>query len=151
MSKGSLNLQDSFLNQVRRESILVRFTLLDGREFRGRVKGFDNFTVVVVGETNEYHLIYKHAIGQIVSPKPIHGTTARKGGPAAEGEEQGREEQEPGGATDTHQPEETSHEAGQQGHTENVGGREPKDSRRKSGFNPIRLDQIKVRKENPGE
>jgi host factor-I protein len=138
MSKGSLNLQDSFLNQVRRESILVRITLLDGREFRGRVKGFDNFTVVVVGESHEYHLIYKHAIGQIVSPKPIHGTTSRKGG--GSGSDTGGENISEG--FDDPLGDGVAEAAPGVNHETEVNG-----PRKKSGFNQMRLENVKVRKE----
>ena len=66
MSKTAMNLQDSFLNQVRRENIEVRLYLVDGTELRGTVKGFDNFTVIL-NSRNGQHLIYKHAIAQLVS------------------------------------------------------------------------------------
>jgi len=66
MSKGNVNLQDSFLNQVRKDSIEVKITLLDGTMLRGTVRGFDNFTLILhVGGMQ--HLIYKHAVAQIVA------------------------------------------------------------------------------------
>ena len=71
MAKSSLNLQDSFLNQVRKENSEVRLLLLSGQELTGFVKGFDNFTVVLHSR-GKNHLIYKHAIAQI---------TARRKGP----------------------------------------------------------------------
>ena len=64
MAKTSVNLQDGFLNQVRKDSQEIRICLLDGTELRGQVKGFDNFTVVL-NERNQQHLIYKHAISHI--------------------------------------------------------------------------------------
>jgi host factor-I protein len=140
MSKGSLNLQDSFLNQVRREGIVVRINLLDGRELSGRVKGFDNFTVMVVGEGTGYHLVYKHAIGQIVSPKPIHGTSSRKGGSGSAdgGNDDGQDSIEDNSVeafrTETHAASDAAVEGHQKG--------------RKSGFNPLRLDQVIVRRED---
>jgi host factor-I protein len=65
MAKASLNLQDSFLNQVRKENQEVRIVFLNGHEMTGQVRGFDNFTVVL-HDKNQQHLIYKHAIAQIV-------------------------------------------------------------------------------------
>ena len=65
MAKASLNLQDSFLNQVRKENQDVRIVLTSGQEMTGQVRGFDNFTVVL-HDKNQQHLIYKHAIAQIV-------------------------------------------------------------------------------------
>jgi len=69
MSKGAMNLQDSFLNQVRRENAEVKVLLVNGTALRGIVKGFDNFTVIL-NNRNGQHLIYKHAIAQLVSQRP---------------------------------------------------------------------------------
>lgn len=69
MSKAAMNLQDSFLNQVRRENSEVRVLLVNGTLLRGIVKGFDNFTLIL-NNRNGQHLVYKHAIAQIVSHRP---------------------------------------------------------------------------------
>jgi len=69
MSKGAMNLQDSFLNQVRRENSEVRVLLVNGTVLRGSVKGFDNFTLILTNRQGQ-HLIYKHAIAQIVNQRP---------------------------------------------------------------------------------
>lgn len=66
MSKVNMNLQDSFLNQVRKESNDVKIVLLDGTELAGVIKGFDNFTVIIHCRGSQ-HLIYKHAIAQLVA------------------------------------------------------------------------------------
>lgn len=66
MSKAAMNLQDSFLNQVRRENSEVRVLLVNGTLLRGTVKGFDNFTLIL-NNRNGQHLIYKHAVAQIVT------------------------------------------------------------------------------------
>lgn len=66
MSKSAMNLQDSFLNQVRRENSEVRVLLVNGTLLRGVVRGFDNFTLIL-SNRNGQHLIYKHAIAQIVN------------------------------------------------------------------------------------
>lgn len=66
MSKGNVNLQDSFLNQVRRDNAEVKLALIDGTVLRGNVRGFDNFTIALnVGGMQ--HLVYKHAIAQLVA------------------------------------------------------------------------------------
>jgi len=65
MSKISMNLQDSFLNQVRKENAEVKMILLDGTTLIGVIKGFDNFTVIL-GSRGAQHLIYKHAIAQMI-------------------------------------------------------------------------------------
>lgn len=82
MAKAILNLQDSFLNQMRKDGTGVKIVLLDGSVIVGRVKGFDNFTVVLASEGKQ-HLIYKHAISQIVSadefrPSPLANSGRKK-------------------------------------------------------------------------
>lgn len=64
MSKQTINLQDVFLNQVRKERIPIIVYLTNGIELRGTVKGFDSFTVVVEAEGMQ-QLVYKHAISNI--------------------------------------------------------------------------------------
>jgi len=61
----AINLQDAFLNQVRKESIPVVVSLTTGAELRGEVKGFDNFTIVLASQGVE-SLVYKHAVASIV-------------------------------------------------------------------------------------
>ncbi len=70
MSK-SVNLQDYFLNQVRKESISVVIYLVNGFQTKGFVKGFDNFTVVLDSEGKQ-NLIYKHAISTIMPARAIN-------------------------------------------------------------------------------
>ena len=70
MAKISMNLQDSFLNAARRQNALVTIVLTNGSELKGKVSGFDNFTVIIdVGKVQ--HLVYKHAIGTIFPDKPL--------------------------------------------------------------------------------
>lgn len=70
MNKNQLNLQDAFLNQVRKEKIMVTIYMVNGFQIKGVVKGFDNFTVIVEMD-NRQQLIYKHAISTISPIKPI--------------------------------------------------------------------------------
>ena len=69
-----LNLQDTFLNEARKTNIQVSIFLLSGVQLRGRVKSFDSFTVLLVGD-GKSQLIYKHAISTIqrVDPGRIKG------------------------------------------------------------------------------
>ena len=64
------NLQDSFLNQLRKDRSVVTMFLMNGFQLHGVVKGFDGFTVVLDSEGRQ-QLIYKHAISTVVPPKPI--------------------------------------------------------------------------------
>ncbi len=65
-----INLQDSFLNQVRKENIPVVIYLVNGFQLRGSVKGFDNFTVIIENEGKQ-QLVYKHAISTITPFRPL--------------------------------------------------------------------------------
>lgn len=68
MARTTMNLQDSFLNQMRKEATEIKLLLLDGTTLKGTVRGFDNFTVIVSSGGGQ-HLIYKHAIAQIVTTR----------------------------------------------------------------------------------
>jgi len=71
MSKNQFNLQDAFLNQVRKDKILVTIYLVNGFQIKGQVRGFDNFTVIVELEGRQ-QLVYKHAISTVAPIKPIN-------------------------------------------------------------------------------
>lgn len=47
-SKPAMNLQDSFLNHVRKENLGVIIYLINGFQIRGLVRGFDNFTLLLL-------------------------------------------------------------------------------------------------------
>lgn len=70
MTTKMLNLQDSFLNQVRKESIPVIIYLVNGFQLRGSVRGFDSFTVVLENDGKQ-QLVYKHAISTITPFRPL--------------------------------------------------------------------------------
>ncbi|MGM0846669.1 MAG: RNA chaperone Hfq [Bacillota bacterium] len=59
--KQAINIQDQFLNQLRKDNTQVTVFLLNGFQIRGLVKGFDNFTVLFESEGKQ-QLVYKHAI-----------------------------------------------------------------------------------------
>jgi RNA chaperone Hfq len=58
---NQINLQDSFLNQIRKESIPVDIYLKNGVQLRGLVKGFDAF-MVSIEDAGKHRVAYKHAI-----------------------------------------------------------------------------------------
>jgi host factor-I protein len=64
------NIQDVFLNHARREKLAVQIRLMDGSDFEGRVKNFDRFAVIVERDGAD-HMIFKHAIATIRSPRTI--------------------------------------------------------------------------------
>lgn len=69
MSKDII-LQDVFLNQARKERMLVTVYITNGFQYKGTVKGFDNYTVILESDGKQ-NLIYKHAISTITPLKPI--------------------------------------------------------------------------------
>jgi host factor-I protein len=71
MSNASknLNLQDNYLNQLRKEKISVIIYLTNGVRLKGLIKAFDNFVILL--KENTESLIYKHAISTIVPEKEI--------------------------------------------------------------------------------
>ena len=66
----NMNLQDVFLNQARKDKIYVTFILTNGFQFKGIVKGFDNYTVILDCDGKQ-ELVFKHAISTIVPSKHI--------------------------------------------------------------------------------
>ncbi|KLU59056.1 RNA-binding protein Hfq [Peptococcaceae bacterium CEB3] len=71
MNKSSINLQDGFLNQVRKENLPVTIYLVNGFQLKGIVRGFDNFTVVIEFEGKQ-QMVYKHAISTVMPIRPIN-------------------------------------------------------------------------------
>ncbi len=67
----SPNIQDAFLNHARRDRVPVRFRLVDGLEFDGRIKNFDRFAVIVERDGSD-QLIFKHAIATITAARAIN-------------------------------------------------------------------------------
>ena len=65
----SANLQDNYLNQLRKDKTPVIIYLANGVRLKGTIKGFDNF-VIVLKETAQ-QLIYKHAVSTIVPEKDV--------------------------------------------------------------------------------
>ena len=70
MTAKIINLQDNFLNQVRKDSIPVTIHLVNGFQIKGAVRGFDNF-VVMVDAMGKQQMIYKHAISTITPAQPV--------------------------------------------------------------------------------
>ncbi|MCI8649225.1 MAG: RNA chaperone Hfq [Anaerotruncus sp.] len=66
-----LNLQDAFLNQARKEKITVTIYLTNGFQFKGIVRGFDAYIVILDSEGRQ-SLVYKHAISTVIPAKPIN-------------------------------------------------------------------------------
>jgi host factor-I protein len=78
------NIQDAFLNTVRRERDTVTIYLMNGAKLTGRIKSFDKFSVLLESGTQE-QLIFKHAISTIQHARRPTGElrTAQASEPAA--------------------------------------------------------------------
>lgn len=68
--KQPINIQDQFLNQLRKENIAVTVFLLNGFQLRGLIKGFDNFTVLLETEGKQ-QLVFKHAISTFAPSRNV--------------------------------------------------------------------------------
>ena len=77
MTNKVINLQDSFLNQVRKENVPVIIYLVNGFQLRGAVRGFDNFTVIIENDGKQ-QLVYKHAISTVTPFRPLIGNMHEK-------------------------------------------------------------------------
>lgn len=77
--KSGVNLQDVFLNQVRKEHLPITVYLVNGFQIKGLVKGFDSYTIVLDSDGKQ-HLIYKHAISTITPLKSIQFNPSNKKG-----------------------------------------------------------------------
>lgn len=76
MSKQTVNLQDPYLNSLRKEQIRVSIYLINGIKLSGVVSSFDQYVVILRdGECTVNQLIYKHAISTIVPTRPFNSNT----------------------------------------------------------------------------
>jgi host factor-I protein len=74
MTKPQINLQDAFLNQVRKDNIPITMFLVNGFQLKGLVRGFDNFTVIMESEGKQM-MVYKHAISTISPARAVNMTS----------------------------------------------------------------------------
>jgi host factor-I protein len=75
MEKPAQNIQDSFLNNARKDKVVLTIYLMSGVKLSGRIKSFDKYSLVL--ETNnQEQLIFKHAVSTVVTQRPAHSYTA---------------------------------------------------------------------------
>ena len=70
MTAKIINLQDHFLNQVRKDGIPVTIHLVNGFQIKGIVRGFDSF-VILVDAMGKQQMLYKHAISTITPAQMV--------------------------------------------------------------------------------
>ena len=69
-SDNRQNLQDTFLNHVRKNKVSVTIFLVNGVKLQGVITWFDNFCVLLRRD-GQSQLVYKHAISTIMPGAPI--------------------------------------------------------------------------------
>ena len=84
MNRTQINLQDNFLNQVRKDGIIVTVYLVSGVQLKGIVRGFDSFTIFLETPGKPSQLVYKHAMASVVPARPVNLAGGREEGPEAE-------------------------------------------------------------------
>lgn len=70
MSEKKQNLQDTFLNSVRKTKTPLTIFLVNGVKLQGVVSWFDNFCVLLRRD-GQSQLVYKHAISTIMPAQPV--------------------------------------------------------------------------------
>ncbi|HEX8719178.1 MAG TPA: RNA chaperone Hfq [Pyrinomonadaceae bacterium] len=87
------NIQDAFLNTVRREKDTVTIYLMNGAKLTGRIRSFDKYSVLLESASQE-QLIFKHAISTIQHARRQSGehrpAHTSEHGPDSGGEHAGR-------------------------------------------------------------
>ena len=69
-TEKSQNVQDVFLNYVRKNKLQVTIFLVNGVKLQGIISWFDNFSVLLRRDTH-VQLIYKHAISTVMPAQAI--------------------------------------------------------------------------------
>ena len=69
--RGNFVLQDILLNQMRRERSLARIIAINGVEFRGKIHGFDNETIILDLLDGNQLMLYKKNLLSIMPPSPV--------------------------------------------------------------------------------
>jgi host factor-I protein len=69
MSNKALQLQDPFLNLLRREHVPVAIYLVNGIKLQGHIESFDQYVVLLKNTVTQ--MVYKHAISTVVRSRPV--------------------------------------------------------------------------------
>jgi host factor-I protein len=80
MEKPVQNIQDVFLNNVRKDKTVATIYLMSGVKLTGRIKSFDKYSVILEAN-NQEQLVFKHAIstvtaGRMSNPSSHSSTTS---------------------------------------------------------------------------
>lgn len=70
MADKAQNLQDQFLNHVRKSKLPVTVFLVNGVKLQGVITWFDNFSLMLRREGHS-QLVYKHAVSTVMPSQPV--------------------------------------------------------------------------------
>ena len=80
-NKPAQNIQDTFLNTVRKDKTPITIYLVSGVKLTGKIRSFDKYSVLLENNSQE-QLIFKHAISTVVSNRSVmHTPDFRPAGP----------------------------------------------------------------------
>ncbi|MFT4114239.1 RNA chaperone Hfq [Silvibacterium sp.] len=77
-SKPAQNIQDTFLNTVRKDKTPITIYLVSGVKLTGKIRSFDKYSVLLENNSQE-QLIFKHAISTVVSSRSVLHSDHRSG------------------------------------------------------------------------
>ena len=75
-NKPAQNIQDTFLNTVRKDKTPITIYLVSGFKLTGKIRSFDKYSVLLENNSQE-QLIFKHAISTVVSSRSVLHTEHR--------------------------------------------------------------------------
>ena len=75
-NKPAQNIQDTFLNTVRKDKTPITIYLVSGVKLTGKIRSFDKYSVLLENNSHE-QLIFKHAISTVVSNRSVMHTEHR--------------------------------------------------------------------------
>ena len=81
--KPAQNIQDTFLNTVRKDKSPITIYLVSGVKLTGKIRSFDKYSVLLENNAQE-QLIFKHAISTVVSGRAAHPETRPASGALSE-------------------------------------------------------------------
>lgn len=76
-NKPAQNIQDTFLNTVRKDKTPITIYLVSGVKLTGKIRSFDKYSVLLENNSQE-QLIFKHAISTVVSSRSVLHTTEHR-------------------------------------------------------------------------
>ena len=76
-NKPAQNIQDTFLNTVRKDKTPITIYLVSGVKLTGKIRSFDKYSVLLENNSQE-QLIFKHAISTVVSNRSVMHTEHRR-------------------------------------------------------------------------